>query len=93
MEISYSKSYSPSSLSRAGTVGIDIKDIGDRVHALNESVQRQLEEADRRYMELYEHHERDKEQWTQQMQSIEQRITILYNYFEHIRSGGSSSGA
>ena len=42
--------------------GIDAEDTRNQVHALNESVQRQLEEANRRYMELYERHERDKEQ-------------------------------
>ena len=41
--------------------GLDVKDIRDRVYALNEFMQRQLEEANRRYMELYEWHENDKE--------------------------------
>ena len=45
---------------RAGPAGIDPESIRDQVHALNESVQRQLEEANRRYMELYEFHKRDK---------------------------------
>ena len=41
--------------------GTDVEDIRDRVHALNESMQKQLEKANRRYMELYERHEKDKE--------------------------------
>ena len=45
----------------------DFAQIHDRVHALNESAQKQLEEADKRYMKLYEWHERDMEQWTQQI--------------------------
>ena len=93
MGTSYSKSYSPGSISGAGPVGTDVEDIRDQVHALNESVQRQLEEVDQRYMELYECHERNKEQWTQQLQSIEQRMTIMYNYFKQMWSGGSSSSA
>ena len=63
METVYSRSYSPGSISGARPVGTDVEDIHDRVHALNESMQKQLEEVDRRYMELYEWHERDKEQW------------------------------
>ena len=51
MGVSYNMSYSPSSVSGAE---IDANDIHDQVHALNESVQRQLEEPDRRYMELYQ---------------------------------------
>ena len=46
MGTSYSRSYSPGSVSGAGS------GICDQVHALNELVQRQLEEADRRYVEL-----------------------------------------
>ena len=71
MEASYSRSYSLSSVSRAERAGTDPESIHDQVHALNESVQRQLEEGDRRYMKLYERHERDKQQWSQQIQSIE----------------------
>ena len=56
MGASYSKSYSLGSVSRAGPVGTDPEFIRDQVHALNELVQRQLKEADRRYMELYECH-------------------------------------
>ena len=67
MGTSYSRSYSPSSTFEVGLARIDAKDIHNQVHALNESVQRQLEEANRRYMELYEHPERDEEQWTQQI--------------------------
>ena len=69
MGTSYSRSYSPSSMSGVGPARTSAKDIRDRVYALNESVQRQLEEADMTYMELYERHKRDKEQWMQQMQS------------------------
>ena len=78
-------------MSRARPARINADDIHNRVHALNKSVQRQLKDANRRYMELYEWHERDKEQWTQQMQSVKQRMMIMYNYFEQIRSGGSLS--
>ena len=56
-----SRSYSPGSLSRAGPTGTDVEDIRDWVHALNESVQRKLEKANRRYIELQEWHEKDKE--------------------------------
>ena len=59
MGISYSRSYSPGSVSGAGPAGIDPKAICDQIHALNELVQRQLKEVDRRYMELYQRHERD----------------------------------
>ena len=45
-------------MSGVGLVETDLESIHDQVHAMNESVQRQLEEADRRYMELCEHHER-----------------------------------
>ena len=54
METTYNRSYSLASLFEAGLVRIDVEDILDWVHALNESVQKQLEELDRRYMELYE---------------------------------------
>ena len=47
----------------AGPTETDAEGIRDQVYALNESVQRQLEEANMRYMELYKQHERDKEQW------------------------------
>ena len=53
MGTSYSKSYYSDSVSRVGPTGTDSKFIHDQVHALNESVQRQLEEPDSRYMELY----------------------------------------
>ena len=39
-------------MSRVGLAGTDVEDIHDRVHALNELVQKQLEEADRRLMKL-----------------------------------------
>ena len=67
MGTSYSRSYSLGSVSRVGPVGTDLKPIRDHVHALNESAQRQLDEADRKYIELYECHKRDKQQWTQQI--------------------------
>ena len=54
-------------MSRVGPNSTDVEDIRDRVHALNESVQRQLEEADKRYIELQEWHKKEKEQWTQQL--------------------------
>ena len=42
-----------------------MEDIRDQVYALNESVQRQLKEADRKYMELQDQHKKEKEQWNQ----------------------------
>ena len=71
MGISYSRSYSPGFVSGAKLAGTDPKSILDQVHALNELVQRQFEEVDQRYIELYEHHERDKQQWSHQIQSME----------------------
>ena len=50
IETSYSRSDSPSSVSRVGPTGTDAKNIHGQVHVLNETVQRQLEEADKRYM-------------------------------------------
>ena len=38
-----------------GPIGTDAKDIHDQVHTLNKLVHKQLEEANKRYMELYEH--------------------------------------
>ena len=55
---------SPSFMPGAGPAGTDPESIRDQVHALNESVQRQLEEADRRYMELY-CATREMQQWRQ----------------------------
>ena len=52
MWTTYSRSYSPVSMSRARLASADVEDIRDQVHALSELVQRQLEEVDRRYMEL-----------------------------------------
>ena len=63
MGTSYSKSYSPGSVSGARPAGTDPEFICDQVHVLNESVQRQFEETDRRYMELYQRHERDMQNW------------------------------
>ena len=60
----YSRSYSLGSMSRVGLTGTDADDIRDWVYALNKLVQRQLEEVDRRYMELYQRHKKEKEQWT-----------------------------
>ena len=91
METSYSKSYSPDFVSRAGPARTDLESIRDQVHALNESVQRQLEEADWRYMELYECHERDKQQCSQQIQSIEQMMMTLYSFYEQMWSDNSLS--
>ena len=65
MGTSYSMSYSPGSVFGAGLVRTHPESFRDQVHALNESVQRQLEEADKRCIELYECHERDKQQWSQ----------------------------
>ena len=86
MGTSYSRSYSPSSVFGAGPAGTDSESIRDRIHALNESIKKQLEEADWRYMELYKCHERDKQQWSQQIQSMEQRMTTLYSFYEQMRS-------
>ena len=52
MGTTYSKSYSLGFVSGVGPAGTEVEDIHDRVHTLNESVQRQLEEAVRRCMEL-----------------------------------------
>ena len=41
-------------------------------------------------MELQERHEKEKEEWREQMQTMEQRVMIMYDYFEQIRSCGSS---
>ena len=84
--------YSPVSMSGGGPASADVEDIHDLVHALNESVQRQLEEVERRYMELKEQHPKEKEQWNQLLQSMEQRRTMMYSYFEQIWSDGLSSG-
>ena len=83
-----SRSYSLAAVFGAGPVGTDVEDIRDQVHALNELVQKQHEEANRRYIELYERHEKEKEQWTQHKHSMEQRMMTIYNYFEQMRSGG-----
>ena len=64
----------------------------DWVHAPNELVQKQLEEANMRYKELYKQHEKYKELWMQQKQFMEQRIMTMYPYFEHMLKGSSSSG-
>ena len=53
------------SMSGAGSASTDVGDICDRVLALNESVQRQLEEVNKRYIELQERHKKEKEKWTQ----------------------------
>ena len=71
MGTTYSRSCSPASISGVGLASIDVEDLRNRVHALNESVQRQLEEANRSYMELQEQHEREKKQLNQQLQSME----------------------
>ena len=65
MDTSYSRSYSLGSMSRARLARTNTEDIRNQVHALTELVQRQFEEADKRYIELNERHKRDKEQWTQ----------------------------
>ena len=62
MGTSYSKSYSLSFMYGVRPARTNTEEICDRVHALNESMQMQLKEADRRYMELCECHERHKEQ-------------------------------
>ena len=59
MGTSYSRSYTPGSIYGAKLTGTDSESIHDQIHALNELVQTQLEEADKRYMELCQHHERD----------------------------------
>ena len=63
MGTSYNRSYSPGFMSRARLAGTNAEDICDQVHALSKSAQRQFKEADRKYMELYYHRGRDKEQW------------------------------
>ena len=62
MGTSYSRSYSPSFVPGAGPAGTNSESIRDQVYALNELVQRQLEEVDKRYMELYQCHKRDTQQ-------------------------------
>ena len=81
MGTTYSRSYSPAFVYGAGLAGTNVEVIHGRVYALNESVQRQLEEADKWYMELQEWHEREKEHLNQQLQSMEQRMTTMYTYF------------
>ena len=93
MGTTYSRSYSLGSMSRAGPTRTNVEDIHDQVYALNESMQRQLEEANMRYMELYQRHKKDKEQWMQQIQSMEQRMTTMYSYFEQMWNGNSFSSA
>ena len=93
MGTSYSRSYSLGSVFKARFVRINAENIRGQVHALNESVQRQLEEANKRYMELYVCYKRDKEQQTQQIQFIEYRMTTMHNYFKQMQSGDSSSSA
>ena len=51
MWTSYSRSYSPSFMFGVGPVGIDVQDICDRVHVLNELVQRHLKVANKIYIE------------------------------------------
>ena len=60
MGTTYSRSYSLASVSGTRFAGTDVEEIHDRVHALNESVQRQLKEPDRSYIE--QRHEKEKEQ-------------------------------
>ena len=59
------------SVSRVGPTEIDVENIWDLVHTLKKSVQRQLEEANSRYMDLNKRHEKEKKEWRQQMQSME----------------------
>ena len=40
METAYSSSYSPTFMFGARSTGVDMEDIWDRVHALNESMQK-----------------------------------------------------
>ena len=49
MGTTYNRSYSPASMSRVGLAGTDVEDICDRVHALNKSVHKLLEETDSRF--------------------------------------------
>ena len=61
MGATYSRSYSPGFVFGARPARNYTEDIRDWVHALNESMQRQLEEADKRHMEMNQQHKRDKE--------------------------------
>ena len=67
MGTTYNRSYSPASMSGVGPISMDVEDIRDLVHILNQSMQRQVKEADQRYMELQEWHEKAKEQLNQQL--------------------------
>ena len=91
MGTTYSRSYSLVFIFGAGPTGTNVEDIHDRVHALNELVQKQLEEANMSYMELHKRHEKENKQWMQHMQSMEQKIMTIYNYFEQMWSGRLSS--
>ena len=71
MVTSYNRSYSASSVFGVEFAGTNLESIHNQVHALNEFVQKLLEEADKRYMELYQCHERDTQQWRQQLQTME----------------------
>ena len=57
----YSGSYSLAFVFGAGLTITDMEDIHNQVHAMNESVHKQLKKADRRYMELHKRHEKEKE--------------------------------
>ena len=80
MGTTYNRSYSPTS--EVGPARTNMEDLCDRVNALNESVQKQLEEAYRRYMELHERHEKENEEWRQQIQSMKQKVITMYSNFE-----------
>ena len=51
-------------MSGAGSANTNVENICDQVHALNKSLQKQFEETDKRYMELQEQQEKEKEQWS-----------------------------
>ena len=51
-------------MSGAGSVNTNVENICDQVHALNESLQKQLEEINKKYIELQEQQEKEKEQWS-----------------------------
>ena len=58
-------------MSGAGPAGTDPESIRGQVHTLNESVYRQFEKVDKRYMQLCELQERDKQQWIDTVHGVE----------------------
>ena len=87
MATSHNMLYSLGSVSKARPVGTKLESIRDQVHALNESMQRQLEEADRSTWSCISA--------TRGINSSgrniysKQRMTTLYSFYEQMQSGCS----